>query len=190
MYGLRIGYDFHSFSVNSMSGYIDYDSDNYFDISPVGPLLGVTFPEQPSFPPLEHNVLNSKVFSEEINLASERLDEWRWTAGLSYRDAKDQLLQQFIGVGNQDQSKAYAVFAELSRKFFHDQWEWTLGGRYYHDEESTTDLMPPPGVRSITSTSHSTRPRRASCCPGSPSPTSPPTRRIRRAFAAASVSSP
>jgi len=146
MYGLRIGYDFHSFSVNSMSGYIDYDSDNYFDISPVGPLLGVTFPEQPSFPPLEHNVLNSKVFSEEINLASEQLEQWRWTAGLSYRDAKDQLLQEFLGVGNEDQSKAYAVFAELSRKFFHDQLEWTLGGRYYHDEESTTDLMPAAGV--------------------------------------------
>jgi iron complex outermembrane receptor protein len=146
MYGLRIGYDFHSFSVNSMSGYIDYDSDNYFDISPVGPLIGITFPEQPSFPPLEHNVLNSKVFSEEINLASEQLEQWRWTAGLSYRDAKDQLLQQFLGVGNEDQSKAYAVFGELSRKFFHDQLEWTLGGRYYHDEESTTDLMPAPGV--------------------------------------------
>ena len=118
MYGLRIGYDFHSFSVNSMSGYIDYDSDNYFDISPVGPLIGVTFPEQPSFPPLEHNVLNSKVFSEEINLASERLDEWRWTAGLSYRDAKDQLLQQFIGVGNEDQSKAYAVFGRVEPQVF------------------------------------------------------------------------
>lgn len=146
MYGLRIGYDFHSFTLNSMSGYIDYDSDNYFDISPVGPLIGVTFPEVPSYPPLEHNVLNSKVFSEEINLASERLDPWRWTAGLSYRDAKDQDLQQFIGVGNGDQSKAYAVFGELSRKFFHEQLEWTLGGRYYHDEESTTDLFPPPGI--------------------------------------------
>ncbi len=146
MYGLRIGYDFQSFSVSSMSGYIDYNSDNYFDISPVGPLIGVTFPEGPNFPPLEHNVLESKVFSEEINLASKQLGAWRWTAGLSYRDAKDQMLQQFIGVGNQDQSKAYAAFGELSRKFFHDQFEWTLGGRYYHDEESTTDLMPPPGI--------------------------------------------
>jgi iron complex outermembrane recepter protein len=161
MYGFRIGYDFQSFSVNSMSGYIDYDSDNYFDISPVGPLLGVTFPEGPNFPPLEHNVLNSKVFSEEINLASKQLDAWRWTAGLSYRDAKDQFLQQFLGVGNQDQSKAYAVFGELSRKFFHDQLEWTLGGRYYHDEESTTDLMPPPGipVDNFNDTFHATTPR-------------------------------
>jgi outer membrane receptor protein involved in Fe transport len=105
MYGLRIGYDFHSFSLSSMSGYIDYDSDNYFDISPVGPLIGVTFPEGPNFPPLEHNVLNSKVFSEEINLASKQLDAWRWTAGLSYRDAKDQLLQQYLGVGNEDNQK-------------------------------------------------------------------------------------
>ena len=161
MYGLRIGYDFHSFSLSSMSGYIDYDSDNYFDLSPVGPLLGVTFPEGPNFPPLEHNVLNSKVFSEEINLASKQLDAWRWTAGLSYRDAKDQLLQQFIGVGNEDQSKAYAVFGELSRKFFHDQLEWTLGGRYYHDEESTTDLMPPPGipVDHFTASFNATTPR-------------------------------
>ena len=161
MYGLRIGYDFHSFSLNSMSGYIDYDSDNYFDIAPVGPLIGVTFPEAPTFPPLEHNVLDSKVFSEEINLASEQLDVWRWTAGLSYRDAKDQLLQQFLGVGNDDQSKAYAVFGELSRKFFDDRLEWTLGGRYYHDEESTTDLLPPPGipVDHFTASFNATTPR-------------------------------
>ena len=161
MYGLKIGYDFHSFSLSSMSGYIDYDSDNYFDISPIGPLLGVTFPEGPNFPPLEHNVLNSKVFSEEINLASKQLDAWRWTAGLSYRDAKDQLLQQFIGVGNEDQSKSYAVFGELSRKFFHDQLEWTLGGRYFHDDESTTDLMPPPGipVDHFTASFNATTPR-------------------------------
>src|SRR5262249_26043668 len=110
------------------------------------PLIGVTFPEVPAFPPLEHNVLNSKVFSEEINLASRQLGAWRWTAGLSYRDAKDQLLQQFLGVGNEDRSKAYAVFGELSRRFFQDRFEWTLGGRYYHDEESTTDLEPAPGV--------------------------------------------
>jgi outer membrane receptor protein involved in Fe transport len=146
MYGFKVGYDLHSFSLSSMSSYIDYTSDNYFDISPVGPLIGVTFPEVPSYPPLEHNVLNSKVFSEEINLASKQLGEWRWTAGLSYRDGKDQTLQEFIGVGDEDESKAFAVFGELSRKFLHDQLEWTLGGRYYHDEESTTDLIPPPGI--------------------------------------------
>jgi outer membrane receptor protein involved in Fe transport len=161
MYGLRIGYDFHSFYLSSVSGYMDYDSDNHFDISPIGPLIGVTFPEGPDFPPLEHSVLNSKVFSEEINLTSRQLDAWRWTAGLSYRNAKDQVLQQFIGVGNEDQSKAYAVFGELSRKFFHDQLEWTLGGRYYHDEESTTDLMPPPGipVDHFTASFNATTPR-------------------------------
>jgi iron complex outermembrane recepter protein len=161
MYGLSIGYDFQYFSVNSTSGYIDYNSDNYFDITPVGPLLGATFTEGPDFPPLEHNVLNSKVFSEEINLASKQLEEWRWTAGLSYRDGKDQLLQQFIGVGDADQSKAYAVFGELSRKFFHDQFEWTLGGRYYHDDESTADLMPAPGtpVDNFTASFHAVTPR-------------------------------
>jgi iron complex outermembrane recepter protein len=146
MYGFKIAYDFHSFSLSSVAGYLDYDSDNYFDISPVGPLIGVTFPEGPNFPPLEHNVLNSKIFSEEINLASRQLGPWRWTAGLSYRDGRDQLLQQFIGVGDQDESKAYAVFGELSRKFLQDRLEWTFGGRYYHDEESTKDLLPAPGV--------------------------------------------
>jgi iron complex outermembrane recepter protein len=146
MYGFRVGYEFESFSLSSMSSYINYNSDNYFDISPVGPLLGVTFPEVPSFPPLEHNVLKSKVFSEEINLASRQLGPWRWTAGASFRDAKDQLLQQFLGVGNADESKAYAMFGELSRKFVGDRLEFTLGGRYYHDDESTTDLDPPAGV--------------------------------------------
>jgi outer membrane receptor protein involved in Fe transport len=146
MYGLKVGYDFQSFSLNSMTSYLDYHSDNYFDISPVGQLLGITFPEGPDFPPLEHNILTSKVFSQEFNLASRQLGPWRWTAGASYRDATDQLLQDFIGVANEDRSKAEAIFGELSRKFFHDQFEWTLGGRYYHDEESTSDLAPPPGV--------------------------------------------
>jgi len=161
MYGLKVGYDFHSFMLTSMAGYIDYNSDNYFDISPVGPLIGVTFPEVPSFPPLEHNVLNSKDFSEEINLASEQLGPWHWTAGLSYRDAKDQFLQEFIAVGNGDESKAEAAFGELSRKFFHDQFQWTLGERYYHDEESTTDLFPAPGtpVDHFTASFNATTPR-------------------------------
>lgn len=161
MFGLTIGYDFNVFSITSTSGYIDYHSDNYFDISPVGPLLGITFPEEPTYPPLEHNVLNSKVFSEEINLASKQLGPWRWTAGLSYRDAKDQLLQDFLGIGNQDQSKAFAVFGELNRKFLQDRLELTLGGRFYHDEESTTDLMPSPGtpVDHFTASFNATTPR-------------------------------
>jgi outer membrane receptor protein involved in Fe transport len=144
-----------------VAGYIKYNSDNYFDISPVGPLLGITFPEVPSYPPLEHNLLNSRVISEELNLASKQLGAWRWTAGLSYRDAKDQGLQEFLGVGNEDQSKAYAVFGELSYKFLRDQLEWTLGGRYYHDEESTTDLLPLPGVAvdHFTASFNATTPR-------------------------------
>jgi iron complex outermembrane recepter protein len=161
MYGLTIGYDFQSFSVTSTSGYIDYNSDNYFDLTPVGPLLGAAFTEGPDFPPLEHNILNSKVFSQEINFASKQLDAWRWTAGLSYRDAKDQLLQAFIGVGDADQSKSYAVFGELSRKFLHDQLELTLGARYYHDDESTADLMPAPGTPTdnFTASFHAATPR-------------------------------
>ena len=190
MYGLRIGYDFHAFSVNSMSGYIDYNSDNYFNISPVGPFIGVTFPEAPRFPPLEHNVLDSKVFSEEINLASEKLDPWRWTAGLSYRDAKDQLLQQFLGVGNEDQSKAYAVFGELSRKFLDDRLEWTLGGRYYHDEESPPTSASTGHPGSITSPRLQRHHAARRAVLVSLNRISPPMRRIRKAFAAALASSP
>jgi outer membrane receptor protein involved in Fe transport len=161
MYGFKVGYEFESFALSSMSSYIDYNSDNYFDVAPLGPVLGVTFPEVPSYPPLEHNVLTSRVFSEEVNLASRQLGPWHWTAGASYRNAKDQLLQQFIGVGNADQSEAYAVFGELSRRFIDDHFELTLGGRYYHDEESTTDLDPPPGVQvdHFSASFHATTPR-------------------------------
>jgi iron complex outermembrane receptor protein len=160
-YGFKIGYDFQPFSVSSIASYLDYGSKNHFDISPVGPLLGVTFPEGPDFPPLEYNVLAAKVFSEEINLISRQQGPWHWTAGASYRDAKDQLLQQFIGVGNEDQSKSFAVFGELSRKFFSDRLEWTAGARYFHDDESTTDLLPPPGVPvdHFTASFHAATPR-------------------------------
>lgn len=89
LYGFNVGYEFQSFELRSRSSYIDYNSDNYFDVAPLGPVLGVTFPEVPGYPPLEHNVLTARVFSEEINLASRQLGPWHWTAGASYRDAKD-----------------------------------------------------------------------------------------------------
>ena len=160
-YGLKIGYEFSAFSLNSMSSYLDYKSGNYFDISPVGPLIGVTFPEGPGFPPLEYNVLGAKIYSEELNLTSKRAGPWRWTAGASFRDAKDRLIQQFLGLDNSDESKSFAVFGELSRRFLHDRFEWTLGLRYFHDDESTTDNQPPPGVSAdhFTASFNSTTPR-------------------------------
>jgi iron complex outermembrane recepter protein len=53
------------------------------------------------------------------------------------------------------------VFGELSRKLGSDRLELTVGGRYYHDNESTTDLDPPPGVQvdHFTAGFHATTPR-------------------------------
>jgi hypothetical protein len=36
-----------------------------------------------------------------------------------------------------DRSKSSAVFGELSHKFLDSALEWTLGLRYFHDDEST-----------------------------------------------------
>ncbi|MEP7242111.1 MAG: TonB-dependent receptor, partial [Gammaproteobacteria bacterium] len=146
---------------SSMSSYLDYRSENYFDISPIGPLLGVTFPEVPSFPPLEFNVLGAKIFSQELNLTSKQGGPWSWTAGASYRDAKSELNQAFLGLDNTDESKSFAVFGELSRRFFGDRLQWTVGLRYFNDDESTTDNQPPPGVTAdhFTASFDSTTPR-------------------------------
>lgn len=131
-YGATVGYDFSSFSLLSMTSYIDYDNLGRLDLTSLG-VPGLML----------ETGFGSTVLSEELLLTSALENSpWRWSAGLFYREADDKLTSQFLLPGTfqtvyLDHSNSWAVFGEISRKFLEDQMEWTLGVRYFKDDVST-----------------------------------------------------
>ncbi len=114
---------------------------------------------------LLYTINGSHVFTQEIYLASTIEGPWRWTAGGSYRDGKDQLYQALpfydYYEDEYDISKSYAVFGELTRKLT-DRLEITGGLRYFH--EVVTDgeyfsVAPPSPPISASSPFHKVSPR-------------------------------
>lgn len=141
-YGLKVGYDFHSFTVASHTSYLNYTSAGTIDPSFL--LGGRHFPE-----PL---VFNSHVFTEEVDFASERAGPWRWTSGAFFRNARDDDFIAVIPLLTYDwtnTSRSYAVFGELTRNFLDDKVGLTVGVRYFHDHVGTQEdhavapILPP-----------------------------------------------
>lgn len=141
VFGAEIIQEFEDFTVSSNTSYIDYTSDNFFDITDVNVGLGLT------------TTLKSRVITQEINLVSSLEGPWRWSAGAFYRDAKD-LTNQILFImpdlkrdspstttvtnnDYSDRSKSYAIYGELGRKFFDEKFDLAVGLRYFHDDEST-----------------------------------------------------
>lgn len=128
-YGLKVGYDFARVSVVSMTSYLDYKNDSAIDLRDAG-LEGL----------LLSTGVSSHVFSQEVILNSTNNGAWRWTVGASYRSAEDRLIQDIpslnppFGINFGNGSEASALFGELSRRFLDDQFEWTLGLRYFEDD--------------------------------------------------------
>jgi len=156
-YGLKLGYNFSSFTVSSMTSYIDYINDGNLDFTPLG------------VPAVLLTRIDSKVFSQEVILNSVPDSAWRWTAGAIYRDASD-LLYQTLGsffaapIDYTQASKSSAVFGEFGRRFFNDQLQWTLGLRYFHDEASSIENIQDEGLVGVplyhaTNSYNSTTPR-------------------------------
>jgi len=130
-YGLSIGYKFSALSITSTTSYLNYAST---DITDFADLVGFDVPLDENF--------HAHVLSEEINLTSNLSGPWHWTAGLFYRDAANstlQVLPAIVTLDWTDTSRSYAAFAELSRRFWGDRLEWTLGGRYFHDNVGTRE---------------------------------------------------
>lgn len=129
---LKIGYDFHTFTVASHTSYLDYTSAGAIDPSFL--LGGLHIPENLGF--------DSHVFTEEVDLASEQLGPWQWTSGAFFRNATDDDLVALPAILHYDwtnSSRSYAVFGELSRSFLDDKLEWTLGARYFNDDVVTRE---------------------------------------------------
>lgn len=153
-YGLKIGYDFASFSLTSMTSYLGYENTVLQDLAPTGLAAPALFTQQ-----------KADVLSQEITLTSTHAGPWRWSIGLFYRDGEDKVLRVFPGLqpGNDsvDRSESAAVFGELSRSFADEKWEWTLGLRRFHDDVLRSDVSRDPNAARYRATSSfdSTTPR-------------------------------
>ena len=152
-YGAKVGYRFPTFELTSATSYLDYHNDFYWETA------------APPNDALLYTINGSHVFTQEIYLASTIEGPWRWTAGGSYRDGKDQLYQALpfydFYEDEYDISKSYAVFGELTRKLT-DRLELTGGLRYFHevvtDGEYFSDAPPAPPI-SASSAFHKVSPR-------------------------------
>jgi iron complex outermembrane receptor protein len=139
-FGAKVNYDLPRVLISSTTSYVDYDTSSGLDYSIIG-LNDVLFSR-----------LNSRVIAEELNLTSKLDGPWLWSAGAMYRDAKDhnyyslnpQPVQyppvRLLVEEDQNTSKSAAVYGELGEHFFHNEFQWSLGVRYFHDDEGTLSL--------------------------------------------------
>jgi len=131
-YGLRVNYDLGAFTVSSNTSYLKYSNEGAIDISTLG------------VPIYFDTALSSDVKSEELLFNSAPNSEWRWTGGFFYRDAHDVFYQpvsvvSLVANDWLDTSKSWAIFGDFGRRIFNDQFEWTLGARYFRDTVSSID---------------------------------------------------
>ncbi len=127
VYGLKIAYDFSSFTVSSSTSYLEYNNSSTLDLLGNGALDLDT-------------IFSAETFSQEIHLFSTNSGSWQWSVGGLYRDAEDDLVQALpifaVPVDFANESKSYAVFGELNWSFLDGKIDLTGGLRYFEDEVS------------------------------------------------------
>jgi len=152
VYAARFGYTFDSFSMSSSTGYLKYYNDDFTDTTPLA------LPSQ-----LVTN-LRAGAFTEELLFASHPGTEWRWSLGGFYRNDVEHEYQNFTtpvfpaAYNVFSGSSSTAVYGEIGHHFLGRKLEWTVGGRYYHDNVSGGQDTPPPTYRAKGTNSH-TSPR-------------------------------
>jgi iron complex outermembrane recepter protein len=156
-YSLKADYDFYGVSLTSMTSYLDYVNESYYDVLIIGGAPGIF---QYLFP--------AKLFAQEFNLVSTNEGNWRWSLGGLYRDEQEETRFYWnptYAQRTQDlyASESYAVFGELTRIFLDGQLELTGGLRYFEDrvkqdQRATFNGAPPAGPYADT-TFDATTPR-------------------------------
>ena len=140
-YNAKINYDLPFMSISSATSYLDFEQTLYTDVSYLAPAMNPVLLQL-------YSELPAEVFTEELLLNSVGDGAWRWSAGLFYRDAKDDRYQTLPAVlpgpiSWSDRSESTAVFGEITRVFADGQFELTGGLRYFEDEADTVTLLPP-----------------------------------------------
>ncbi|WP_162248268.1 MULTISPECIES: TonB-dependent receptor [unclassified Sphingomonas] len=133
-YGLKIGYDFPTFTVTSGTSYLRYRNTGYLNLAPLGIFIA------PGVPINLFTSQGARITTEELNLASTNSSAWRWTAGAMYRHDSEDLLQANLpttaATSTKMLSKSYAVYGELTRLLFDKKVELTAGVRHFVDKQS------------------------------------------------------
>jgi iron complex outermembrane recepter protein len=149
-YGVKIDYELPLFSISSMTSDVTYLANNLLFPHPVITVINSLSTDS-----------TSRVYSEEITLASKLEGPWKWTAGGMYRNDKDTANEPGFnypdptpvvqyGAGTET-SKSYAAYGELGRRLFDDHWQLAAGLRYFHDDEAAINTAPPGAITSISS---------------------------------------
>ncbi len=157
-YGLKLVYAGPGFTVTNETSYLEYESKALTDLNPVG-LRG--FQGQTD--------LSSRVYTEELDIASDDSGRLVWSGGFFYRDARDVVYQPFntpaatlIFSNFADASRSWAVYGELGYKLT-DTLQLSGGLRYFHDASESQALSPsalgPVSLEPYEATFNATTPR-------------------------------
>ena len=134
-YGFQAAYRLPYFTISNSTSYFDYDDLGTTDLGIYGLKPGSAV----------YTNFYSRIISEELILNSATGSAWNWTAGGFYRDGADREYQNLVGIFKVPtwfmyDSKSYAAFGQIGRRFFSDQFELTLGLRYFHDDVGVRNL--------------------------------------------------
>lgn len=145
-YGLRVAYDFSTFTLVSNTSYLEFSNESMLDLIPGS---GVDF--------RLHTDLDAETFAEEVILSSRLEGAWRWTLGGIYRDSKDVLFQFLPGAYVEptdidNLSKSYAIFGEVTRVLLDRRLELTVGLRYFEDDVGQREHGRLTGTRPLLNT--------------------------------------
>ncbi len=156
---LTLAYDFSSARLLSSTSYLtsDFDTKDFGDVSPLAPPA----PPTQLYAPLYQ--FEDRAWVQELRLTSTGSGPWQWTAGVFYRDFRDETHWQFnIGpqgqplpplliIGSTTMSKSWSVFGDMSYKLT-DRLTLGAGVRSFRDRQ---DFL--PGLQE--GTFHSVDPR-------------------------------
>lgn len=137
LYNLTVSYDFDSVRLLSTSTYLDNFKDVPFSV------VGTAFEFEGT------NIIDAKIFTQEVRLNSQNDGPLSWTAGVFYEDKKieNPLTFDFLTGGTLfpnlgsivvDDNQAWAVFGEASYVFA-GRLEIGAGLRYFEDEREFFD---------------------------------------------------
>ena len=137
-YGVEIAYAFPGFTVSSITSNMEYENLTQLDWSPFAD-FGLS--------DYLTSVFDADVLTEELLIKSSNDSEWRWSGGVFYRDAKDNLIQSNPAFGvfsdATSKSESYAVFGELTKVFADGAFELNGGLRYFDDRVESSDGLDP-----------------------------------------------
>ncbi|MBD8527353.1 TonB-dependent receptor [Pseudomarimonas arenosa] len=163
---LEISADLGFAELTSATGYSKYDEVGQRDQTDLLITLEYSYEAFPSFSAFTREEQEDTIFNQELRLVSQGDGPFSWIGGLFYNrlesDASSKEFtpgySEYLGGGRPDNLEYFstnstdlterAVYGEFAYQFT-DQWQVTLGARYYDYELETADAVDFPLFRSV-----------------------------------------